>query len=183
MKFNNTQLNTMMHFVTMLSVLAGVGFVIWELEQNRELVRMEMFSEGTIANRASTVSLAGENPSTVLAKACEGSELLTTEDFIILNFVFNETMESIDRMRLLESGRGLYPPNTWQGNLLEARFSFIFSMSAGRAWWAARTTDPAVKGPIDEFLSGLGPPDCGKRYSDMRTRAMEIERDWDLSSL
>lgn len=183
MKLSDSRLNTMMHFVTMLSVLAGVGFVIWELEQNRELVRMEMFSEGTIANRASTVSFAGENPAVVLAKACEGSEQLTTEDFIVLDFVFNETMESISRMRLLESGRGLYPPNAWQGNLLESRFSFIFSMAAGRAWWSARATDPAVKGPIDAYLAELGPPDCAQRYSDMRTRAMEIERDLNLSSL
>lgn len=51
MKLTDTRINTLAHLVTMLSVLAGVGFVIWELEQNRELVRLEMFSEGTIANR------------------------------------------------------------------------------------------------------------------------------------
>ena len=56
MKLSDVQINTLVHLVTMLSVLAGVGFVIWELQQNRELVRLEMFSEGTIANRQSTRS-------------------------------------------------------------------------------------------------------------------------------
>ena len=178
MKLTDTQINTIAHLVTMLSVLAGVGFVIWELEQNRELVRLEMFSEGTIANRESTLSQAGENPAVVLAKACENSADLTTEDLIILDFVFNETMETISRMRLLENG--LYPVDTWQGNLLEPRFSFIFSMPAGRAWWEARDTAPAIKGPVDAYLATLGPPDCAKRYADWKARALLIEKDWNL---
>jgi hypothetical protein len=175
-KFNDTQLNTLMHLVTMLSVLAGVGFVIWELEQNRELVRLEMFSEGTIANRQSTLAQAGENPAVVLAKACEASEELTTEDLIILDFVFNETMETISRMRLLENG--LYPEGAWQVNLIQSRFGFIFSMPAGRAWWEMRQTIPAIKQPIDEFLASLGPPDCATRYADWRTRAAAMEKVW-----
>ena len=158
----------------MISVLAGVAFVVYELEQNRELVRLEMFSEGTISNRQSTLSQAGENPSVVLAKACEGADNLTTEDLIVLDFVFKETMETISRMRLLESG--LYPANAWQGNLLESRFSFIFSMAAGRAWWENRETAPAVKGPVDAYLATLGPPDCAERYASWKSRALEIEQ-------
>jgi len=48
--------------VTIVSVLAGVAFVAWQLEQNRGLVRREMFSEVTIANRDSDLTLSGENP-------------------------------------------------------------------------------------------------------------------------
>ena len=178
MKLNDAQLNTLMHLITMLSVLAGVGFVIWELQQNRELVRLEMFSEGTIANRQTTLAQAGENPAVILAKACEASEALTVEDLIVLEFVFNETMESISRMRLLENG--LYPVNAWQGNLLESRFSFIFSMPAGRAWWEARTTLPAIKEPVDQYLATLGPPDCAERYADWKARAIAVEKAWNL---
>jgi len=175
-KLNDTQINTIAHIVTMLSVLAGVGFVSYELQQNRELVRLEMFSEGTIANRQSTLMQAGENPAVVLAKACDASEELTTEDLIILDFVFNETMETISRMRLLENG--LYPVDAWQGNLIRSRFGFIFSMPAGRAWWEARNTIPAIKGPVDAYLATLGPPDCGQRYSDWKGRAISIEDSW-----
>ena len=176
MKLSDTQVNTLMHLATTVAVVVGVVFVLWELAQNRELVRLEMFSEGTIANRATTVSFAGENPAVVLAKACEGTEELTTEDYIILNFVFNETMESISRMRLLENG--LYPEEAWQGNLIVSRFSFIFSMPAGRAWWETRETIPAVKGPIDAYLATLGPPDCAQHYADIGTRALEIADQW-----
>lgn len=176
MRLNDTQVNTLMHLLTTVAVVAGVGFVLWELQQNRELVMLEMFSEGTIANRATTVSFAGENPSVILAKACEGTEELSTEDHIVLNFIFNETMESISRMRLLENG--LYPVDAWQPNLLESRFSFIFSMPAGRAWWEARDTTPAVKGPIDAYLASLGPPDCASQYANIKTRSIEIADDW-----
>ena len=176
MKLNDTQLNTLMHLATTLAVVVGVVFVLWELAQNRELVRLEMFSEGTIANRATTVSFAGENPSVILAKACEGTEELSTEDYIVLNFIFNETMESINRMRLLENG--LYPVDAWQPNLLQSRFSFIFSMPAGRAWWEARETIPAVKGPIDAYLATLGPPNCAQQYAMIKERALEIANDW-----
>jgi hypothetical protein len=158
----------------MVSVLAGVGFVIWELQQNRELVRLEMFSEGTIANRQSTLMQAGENPAVVLAKACEGSEQLTTEDLIILEFVFNETMETISRMRLLENG--LYPADAWQGNLIRSRFEFIFSMPAGRAWWEALDTVPAIRQPIDAFLATLGPANCAGRYASWKARAIAQEK-------
>jgi hypothetical protein len=75
------------------------------------LVRLEMFSEGTIANRATDLALSGENPAVVLAKACEGTAPISTEDLMILNFVFTETLDSIRRMRLLESG--LYPEDAW----------------------------------------------------------------------
>ncbi|MCG8414769.1 MAG: hypothetical protein MI746_11180 [Pseudomonadales bacterium] len=174
MKLSDTRINTIAHLVTVLSVLAGVGFVVWELEQNRELVRLEMFSEGTIANRQSTLSQAGENPAVVLAKACEASESLSVEDLIILDFVFNETMETINRMRLLE--QGLYPANAWRGLLLESRFSFIFSMPAGRAWWQSRDTPAVIKDPVDAYLATLGPPDCAERYATMKERAVALEK-------
>ncbi|HAO88745.1 MAG TPA: hypothetical protein DCR00_07470 [Gammaproteobacteria bacterium] len=70
-----------------------------------------MFSEGTIANRATDLALSGGNPAVVLAKACEGTAPISTEDLMILNFVFTETLDSIRRMRLLESG--LYPEDAW----------------------------------------------------------------------
>ncbi len=175
MKLTDTQINTIAHLVTMLSVLAGVAFVIWELEQNRELVRLEMFSEGTIANRESTLMQAGENPAVVLARACENSAQLTIEDMVILEFVFNETMETISRMRLLE--QGLYPEGAWQGLLLESRFGFIFSMPAGRAWWQARDTIPAIKEPVDAYLETLGPPDCADRYGEWKSLALTIEKE------
>lgn len=173
MKLNDTQINTVAHIVTMIAVLAGMGFVLWELQQNRELVRLEMFSEGTIANRQSTLMQAGENPAEVLAKACENTEQLSTEDLIILEFVFNETMEAISRMRLLENG--LYPVDAWQSNLLQSRFDFIFSMPAGRAWWQARATVPAIKEPVDAYLATLGPPDCESRYADWKARASALQ--------
>ncbi len=174
MNLSDTRVNTIAHLITVLSVLAGVGFVIWELEQNRELVRLEMFSEGTIANRESTLSQAGENPAVVLAKACEATETLTVEDMIVLDFVFNETMETINRMRLLE--QGLYPANAWQGLLLESRFSFIFSMPAGRAWWAERDTPAVIKEPVDAFLATLGPPNCAERYATIKQRAIALDK-------
>ena len=74
-------------------------------------MRLEMFSEGTTAIRATDLALSGENPAVVLAKACEGTAPTSTEDLMILNFVFTETLDSIRRMRLLESG--LYPEDAW----------------------------------------------------------------------
>jgi hypothetical protein len=69
-----------------------------------------MLSEDTLANRATDPALSGENPAVVLAKACESTEPLSTEDLMILNFVFTETLDSIRRLRILESG--LYPKDT-----------------------------------------------------------------------
>lgn len=160
----------------MLSVLAGVGFVIWELQQQRELLRLEMFSEGTITNREIFMSGAGENPAIVLAKACEGSESLTTEDLMVLNFYYNETIETINRMRLLENG--LYPVDAWESNLLEGRFSFIFSTAAGRAWWESFGIDSDVREPIDAYLASLGPPNCAEYFGNWKSRAVEIEQNW-----
>jgi len=159
--------------VTIVSVLAGVAFVAWELEQNRELVRLEMFSEGTIANRATDLALSGENPAVVLAKACEGSAPLSTEDLMILNFVFTETLDSIRRMRLLESG--LYPEDAWQGSLLNnGGFEFIFSMAAGRAWWQTFDPLPVMREPVDAYLAQLGPPDCAERHDQWQSATMTI---------
>lgn len=62
MKLSELKLNMVVQGVTIVSVLAGVAFVAWQLEQNRGLVRREMFSEVTIANRDSDLTLSGENP-------------------------------------------------------------------------------------------------------------------------
>lgn len=173
MKLSELKLNMVVQGVTIASVLAGVAFVSWELEQNRELVRLEMFSEGTIANRATDLALSGENPAVVLAKACEGVEPLSTEDLMILNFVFTETLDSIRRMRLLENG--LYPQDAWQGNLMNSGgFSFIFSMAAGRAWWQTLDPLPAIAEPINSYLAGLGPPDCAERHAEWKAATMAI---------
>ena len=178
MKTPDFGINFAVQLVTLLSVLAGVGLVMWELELNRSLVRQEMFSEGTISNRESSLSLAGENPAVVLAKACENSEQLTVEDWMILSFVYNETMDTVNRMVLLESG--LYPQDAWESNLLVGRFGFIFSTAAGRAWWESFNASPDVQEPVDAFLATLGPPNCTAAYDHWKQRAVEIERQWDL---
>ncbi len=111
----------------MLSALAGIGFVVWAPEQQWGLLRLTMFSEGTITNREISMSSAGENLIVVLARVCEGSESFTAEDLIVLNFFYNETIEIINRMR------GLYPENAREGNSLEGRFSFIFGSGSSVA--------------------------------------------------
>ena len=66
----------------------------------------------------------------MMAKACEGKAPLSTEDPMFLNLVFTEILDSIRRMRLLESG--LYPEGAWQRSLLNNGGFDIFSMAAGR---------------------------------------------------
>ncbi|MBT8079137.1 MAG: hypothetical protein KJO31_11225 [Gammaproteobacteria bacterium] len=67
-------------FVTAFAIVAGLVVVVWELRQSRALAEADLATQayGQIQNYWQT--LAGENPSQVLAKACNSPEELSDEE-------------------------------------------------------------------------------------------------------
>jgi len=147
--------------LTFISVILGLGVVMWELQQNRDMTRLQLYSDGFINNTQSAVALSGENPAVSIAKACEDPESLTSSDLEVLNFFYTQSVERITRIQLL--GSGLYDENAWR-TFIPDRFGQIFETEVGRAWWVLRSNGTSeLERAVDRFLAGLGPPDCLER--------------------
>ena len=163
----------LVQLATVAAIIAGVALVVWELQQARDLTRLQVMSDGFLANRSNAIALSGEEPSEILARACDSPDALTTRDFLILSYVYSEALDSMNRLQVLEAG--LYPEDTWQ-TFVPARFGPIFATEAGRAWWEQRAIgiNEGIRAYVDDYLASLGPPDCQDSVAAWRSRTLDL---------
>ena len=88
--FNWTQI------VTGVAVLLGLSLVVWELQQTRTLMRVQLLSEGVDAQLSNYRARLGENPAPILTKACFSPDELTPEETYVAlmdNLITRRTAE------------------------------------------------------------------------------------------
>ena len=89
---NTTQtLTNWIQLATGVAVLIGLGLVIWELQQTREIAVAQQVDDSMSRYSNQLQAMMGEESARSLAKACDEPDSLTTEDMIILGYYYNET--------------------------------------------------------------------------------------------
>lgn len=81
--------------ITGLAVLLGLALVVWELQQTRTLARVQLYSDSMNAKTDFTAALLGEEPMSVIGKACLEPDSLTLEDASVLLRYFRSLEERI----------------------------------------------------------------------------------------
>ncbi len=147
--------------LTVVSVLAGLGLVVWELQQARELAFAQLAVDAHAIDVQEVVALLGESPAEVLAKSCDAETLSKTE-LEVLHASFQIDVLRASRLRWInESGYGEFE---WEEG---AKISFlrVFDSQRGRDWWRD-STETMLGGGAEiinfgnSVLSKLGPPAC-----------------------
>jgi hypothetical protein len=147
--------------LTILSVLAGLGLVVWELQQARDLAFAQLAVDAHAIDVQEVVALLGESPAEVLAKSCE-SATLTKVELEILYASFQLNVLRASRLRWITAAG--YGEFDWKGGA-ETNFMRIFDSNRGREWWRD-DADRMLGGGTElvkfgnSVLNKLGPTAC-----------------------
>ena len=145
---------------TGIALLAGLGLVIWELQQSRELHRTGLFSDAFSLYAQQRVPIMGENPSEVLARACTKPDQLTDSDLEVLTIHYTEVYSRILRIKLFGTFSDLYEPESWRAFL--PMLEEVFRTIPGQVWWTTnkQVYDTGIRTAGDQYLQKFGPPNC-----------------------
>lgn len=117
-----------------IAVLIGIGLVVVELRQSREIAQAQVFTSNNDATMQMLESIAGENPTGALSKACTQPQDLTDQDMLVLDQLF--TLWWLKAARHLSQSResaGLAPA---QAEAIATTFIVqINGTEHGRWWW------------------------------------------------
>ncbi len=99
---DSQKLSHWIQIATGLAVLAGLGLVVWELQQAKVLTRLQLTSDTYTLSVGYNSSFLGEDPIAVHTRACLDPEGLTLEDANLLEFYFNSLEQRVARLASLE---------------------------------------------------------------------------------
>ncbi len=163
---NQQSVSNLIQALSSIAVLIGLVLVIWELQQSREIARVEQQTAGYVLFEDGVKSLMGEHAAAALAKACEFPGDLTIEDMIVLDQAF---IVIVGRMRSLLRAKNVSEEFTpvdwraWQGN-----FSAIFSTEYGRWWWTRVDWEPEIMEAGNRYLENVEIVPCATYYDGYR---------------
>ncbi len=139
---NSQRLTNWIQILTGSAVLLGLGLVIWELRQSREVAIAQLTSDGYGIAMGRTISEMGENPGASLVKACEDPASLTSTELVVLNAFHKSLVIEVMRAFRIEQRSGLYE-GTWK-QIANGGFGVIFQTAAGRVWWERQSLPEEV---------------------------------------
>ena len=131
---NTNSLNLVVQLVTLVALIFGVALVVWELQQNREMVKAQLESDSYISRKERFLAGYGENPSEIFAKACDQPNELTRADLMTLSSYFNSILLEPIRRILISQKSNLYSEDEWK-RIAVIEFAEIFGSHPGRVWW------------------------------------------------
>ena len=80
---------------TGFAVVIGLGLVIWELQQAREITRFEQARAGSAQYAQRVQAQMGENVAGAVAKACDEPDRLTTEEMFVLDRYYMDVLNNV----------------------------------------------------------------------------------------
>jgi len=110
-------MDRIIQYVTLVSIVSGVGLVMWELQQTRILHRAQLSSDYAPIANSVYATVAGENLGRALAKACQTPTELTLEEGLILQNHYESLLHLVNRIALLSDRDGVYEQGTWKRTL------------------------------------------------------------------
>ena len=157
------------HALTLFALLAGVIVVIFELRLNREAIEANRINSGYGRYSTLNMTLMGESPAEVLAKACESPNELTTAEFFILDAYFFELMTLVRAERVISIVHGT--GDRWK-EVSQGPFAIMFRTIPGRVWWGDGWGEPEISTFGNEILAQTNWLDrgCQARFDDFRAR-------------
>ena len=136
---------------TLVSVIVGVGLVIWELRQAHTLSRAQLTSDSLSSINSVYLTASGENLSAALETACLKREELTLKESIEINAYYFSLLNVTLRVYHLAERDGIYPSGYWQralGNLLP-----ILASEYGQIWFRERSNRDYPQELLDAGLA------------------------------
>ena len=156
--------NRSLTLIANVGILAGLGLVAYEINQNSELAEATLRNSRFDTSVSIDLGMLGENPAQALAQANTDPSQLTPEQLHVVEAVLVANLNHIFRVKSL-GDLGVVDEDAWkaffpdeQGNLFASRLDRVFNNPAGRAWWRKFNderyfSDPEVRAAMDRLLT------------------------------
>ncbi len=117
-----------------LGIILGLVLVGYELRQTRQLTRAQLTSENLSQAIQISLARAGENPESVISKACQ-DQALSPEELVVFDAVMTAHAQGALRLWFIQQLSGFNREKYYLG--VRADLAAIFETDAGRRWWKA----------------------------------------------
>ncbi len=111
------QIEKISHCLTIIGnagLLLGVTLVIFQINQNSELVREQLFHSSWTDDLNLQLAMMGDNPAAAVARAVESPAELTVEDARVLHaYLSYWALSKVREIHLFERGMAVFPPSTY----------------------------------------------------------------------
>jgi len=153
----------------MVAVLAGLGLVVWELRQVREIAVAQLASDGFSTYSQRVQAMMGEDSAKAVAKACDEPDSLTTEDMVVLRLYYTEIVNNMRQVRNLQQASDDLTFLDWKQ--FSVNFYLIFQTEYGRWWWKnSRWLEPEILEVGDRFIEEQEVVSCSESFDSYRKR-------------
>ena len=172
---DSQQITNWVQVIAGVAVLVGIGLVVWELQQNREAFQSQLTSDAYQNISQRNIALLGENPTEVLAKACDAPDSLTRAELRILDAFYMDNLNSLRRSYVIARRGDYYDVDYWKRYPYD--ITVMFETQVGISFWRTMTgwLEPDIKRFGDELLATGDFTSCTKMYdawvSDFTTLA------------
>lgn len=142
------QLNQWLSLGANIGVVIGLLLVAYQINQDADLTRAQLFSDATDSRREWNQAMMGDAPMEVVAKSIERPQELTLAELQIMDMYFIAAVNELRRLALLKQS-GLDVDAS-----IEGLHYLYFGSKFAKAWWAeyggAMREPQAIRDRIDD---------------------------------
>jgi hypothetical protein len=172
---DNTRLSNWFQIISNVAIIVGLGLVIYELNQSKQLAYASMVDQRTARMSARYLAMMGEDPRATLTRAALYPSELVEEDAATLEALYTDITLNWQNLcftsRLLRIDRSCEP-------VIENEVRRFFSSAPGRIWLADWIDEmkgiPGMKG-IAMIAEQTVSPEMGNYFAS-RYRALLAQR-------
>ena len=130
---DSDRLNRWLSLAANLGLMAGLILVAVQINQNSQLARLHLISEGNVARNQIWAGVLGEDPAVALARSIENPAEMNFADYIVVDAYLYTSMSLFYRIYEL-ANEGIFDESDWQ-QMVESFAPWLLGSTFGRAWW------------------------------------------------
>ena len=124
-----TKLNSWLGFVANIGVILGLVLVAYQINQEAELTKIQLFSEATSSRKEFNQAMMGSDPMEIVAKSVERPHELTLAELQVMDMYFISALNELRRLeQLREAGLAVDAE-------VEGFHVFYFGSNFAQAWF------------------------------------------------
>ena len=134
-----------------IGVVIGLVLVAFQINQDADLTRAQLFSEATDSRREFTQGMMGSDPMRIVTKSIERPHELTLEELQIMDMYLIAAVNEVRRLELLQD-TGLAADVD-----VEALEYFYFGSKFAKAWYEEFRNGQIIGSPTDQRIRSVDP--------------------------
>ena len=152
------RLDTWIQIATTGAVVVGLGLVIFELRQTKELTRLQLTQASADEVAMENIAIMGENAASVLRKACLAPETLTEDEIFVLDTFFKIKLTRVLRYKEQDDLAEFGNPWREEGGVM---LNVITSFPQGKNWLSTVIwPDPEIQALLESVLESPSTLKC-----------------------